>query len=569
LAGNPNTGKSVIFNYLTRLYVDVSNYPGTTVDLLSGRMGPHLVVDTPGVYGLSSFNDEERVARDMVAQADRVVNVVDAGHLERDLFLTLQLADAGVPFVVALNLMDEAEARGVHIDTQALAAALGVPVLPTVAVTGKGLDALKAQLTHAQPGSHEVKDLAASLSAEEGPERESAYARRRERANALAAQVIVRRPRPESAGERLGRLLLEPVIGLPVLFILLAAIYQLIGVVVAQWVVGFTEDTVMLGYYEPTVRALLGPLFGPGNPVGQLLLGEFGILTMTVTYLFGLLLPLVVAIYLAIAFLEDSGYMPRLAVLLDRLFVAMGLNGRAVIPVILGLGCGAMASMSTRVLGTVRERRIALFLLALAVPCSAQLGVVTAMMAGLGARYLVGYVLIVGAVFLVAGTLLNRILPGESSFLLIDLPHLRWPAPGNVLRKTFSRSAGFLKDAAPLFIFGALLVGVMQLTGALTLIETWTAPVTRDWLGLPVEASRAFIMGFIRRDFGAAGLFGLALPPDQILVAVVTITLFVPCIASILVVGRERGWREAAIIWLAVFGIAFLVGGVVHRLPFP
>ena len=581
LAGNPNTGKSLVFNYLTRLYADVSNYPGTTVDLLSGRMGAHVVVDTPGVYGLSAFNDEERVARDMVARADMVVNVVDAGHLERDLFLTLQLADAGVPFVVVLNLMDEAEARGISIDTDALAEVLGVPVVPTVAVTGKGLNALKSQLTHARPGhldgatpdparlSAEAKDLVASIGAEEGSERESAYARRRERANALAARVMTRRPRREGTGERLGRLLLEPMVGLPVLVVLLAAIYQLIGVVVAQWVVGFTEDTIMLGYYEPAVRSLLGPLFGPGNPVGQLLLGEFGILTMTVTYLLGLLLPLVAAIYLAIALLEDSGYLPRLAVLLDRAFVSLGLNGRAVIPVILGLGCGAMASMSTRVLGTVRERRIALFLLALAVPCSAQLGVVTAMMAGLGARYLAAYVLIVGAVFLSAGALLNRLLPGESSFLLIDLPHLRWPAVGNVLRKTFSRSAGFLKDAVPLFIFGALLVGVMQLTGALTIIETWTAPVASGWLGLPAEASRAFIMGFIRRDFGVAGLFGLPLSPHQILVAVVTITLFVPCIASILVVGRERGWREAAIIWLAVFCIAFLVGGVVHRLPFP
>ena len=581
LVGNPNTGKSLIFNYLTRLYADVSNYPGTTVDLLSGRMGAHLVVDTPGVYGLSAFNDEERVARDIVAAADLVVNVVDAGHLERDLFLTLQLADAGVPFVVALNLMDEAEARGISIDAPALAEVLGVPVVPTVAVTGKGLNTLKSQLPYAWPARLdsatpdmtrppvEAKHSAASLGAEEGSGRESTYARRRERANALAARVMARRPRREGMSERLGRLLLEPVIGIPILLAVLAVIYQLMGVVVAQWVVGFTEDTIMLGYYEPAIRALLGPLFRPGNPVGELLLGEFGVLTMTVTYLFGLLLPLVVAFYLTIAFLEDSGYLPRLAVLLDRVFVAIGLNGRAVIPVILGLGCTTMAALATRVLGTARERRIALFLLALAVPCSAQLGVVTVMMAGLGAHYVLWYVLVVGAVFLGAGALLSRILPGESSFLLIDVPHLRWPTPGNILRKTFSRSTGFLKDATPLFVYGALLVGVMQLTGMLTVLENWAAPVTRDWLGLPAEASRAFIMGFIRRDFGAAGLFGLSLSPHQALVAVVTITLFVPCIASVFVVGRERGWKEAAAIWLAAFCIAFLVGGVVHRFPWP
>ncbi len=581
LAGNPNTGKSLIFNYLTRLYADVSNYPGTTVDLTSGQMGADLVVDTPGVYGLSALTDEERVARDMVARADLVVNVVDAGHLERDLFLTLQLADAGVPFVVALNLMDEAEARGIGIDAPALAEMLGVPVVPTVALSGKGLDTLKLQLSRVQSPRDEddppvmtgttdrTGRRAAAFEAEEGAGRESAYAGRRERANALAARVMVRRPRREGIGERLGRLLLEPALGFPVLGVLLLAIYQWLGVVVAQGVVGFTEDTIMLGYYEPAVRGLLGPLFSPGNPVGELLLGEFGVLTMTVTYLFGLLLPLVGAFYLTMAFLEDSGYLPRLAVLLDRVFVALGLNGRAVIPVILGLGCVAMGSLATRVLGTVRERRIALFLLALAVPCSAQLGVVTVMMAGLGPRYVLWYVLVIGVMFLGAGALLNRLLPGESSFLLIDLPHLRWPAPGNVLRKTLSRSAGFLKDAGPLFVYGALLVGVMQLTGALAVLERWTAPVTQGWLGLPAEASRAFIMGFIRRDFGVAGLFGLSLSPHQALVAVVTITLFVPCLASVLVIGRERGWWEAAAIWLAVFMSAFLVGGVVHRFPWP
>ncbi|MDQ7794261.1 MAG: ferrous iron transporter B [bacterium] len=578
LVGNPNTGKSLVFNYLTRLYVDVSNYPGTTVDLLSGRMGSHQVVDTPGVYGLSAFNDEERVTRDVVGEADVVVNVVDAGHLERDLFLTLQLADLGIPMVVALNLMDEAESRGIVVDVRALSELLGVPVVPTVAVAGRGLDRLKFQLDRACPG-HPDPALAsmaegpsgrqALLDLEEGPGREEIYLRRRARVDRLVGQVVARNPRRERPGQSLGRMLLRPAVGFPVLLGVLVLLYLLVGVVVAQEVVAFTEETIMRGYYEPAVRRMLGPFFPPDSAVGEVFLGEFGVLTMTVTYLLGLLLPLVVAFYLAMAIMEDSGYLPRLAVLLDRLFVGLGLNGRAVIPIILGFGCVTMASLATRVLGTTRERRIALFLLALAVPCSAQLGVVAAMLAGLGARYVAMYGLIVLIVFVAAGTVLNCLLPGQSSFLLIDLPPLRWPVATNVLQKTLSRAAGFIRDALPLFVYGSLGIGLLRLTGALDRLQDWAQPLTVSWLGLPPGAAQAFIMGFVRRDFGAAGLMGLGLAPHQAVVAMVTITLFVPCIASVLVIGKERGWPEGLALWLATFTTAFVVGGLVNRLPFP
>ncbi len=592
LVGNPNTGKSVIFNYLTGLYAEVSNYPGTTVDVATGRMGPHLLVDTPGVYGISAFTDEERVTRDIVREADMVINVVDAGRLDRDLFLTLQLVDMGVPLVVVLNLIDEAAARGLIVDAEALAGLLGVPVIPTVAVTGEGLEEITRRLGDARAGCPNpelvprIEELCrrgmsrreALLALEEdadvgprggncGPGREQVYRLRRQRASSTAELVTARRPRREATGAVLGRLLMQPAVGLPFLAGVVALLYLLVGVVVAQHVVEFTEEVVMRGYYEPAVRRLLGGLFPPDSAAAQVFLGEFGVLTMTPTYLLGLLLPLVVAFYLVMAIMEDTGYLPRLAVLLDRFFVGLGLNGRAVIPVVLGFGCVTMASLATRVLATTRERRIALFLLALTIPCSAQLAVIAGLLVPLGPRYMLTYVLTVLVVFVLAGTLLDRLLPGNSSALLIDLPPLRWPLPRNVLRKTLVRAGGFLAEATPLFIYGSLAVGLLHLSGALEALQAAAAPVVSGWLHLPSEAARAFIMGFVRRDFGAAGLYALDLTPRQALGAMVTITLFVPCLASVMVIGKERGWLEGAAMWLATFFIALVVGGIAVRLP--
>ncbi len=592
LAGNPNVGKSVFFNALTGLYVDVSNYPGTTLEISYGRYGKDVVIDTPGVYGISSFNDEERIARDVILAADVVINVVDAVHLERDLFLTQQIIDTGVPVVMALNMVDEAARQGMEIDIKLLSELLGIPVIPTIAVQKEGLEELKKAIDRASVGNilpdlqkrltemaNRVASQGEALLILEGdpvvagrhglkpaPHREEIYLARRERVNFIVSKVIREISQGATFATKLGRWMLRPVTGIPILAVTLYLMYEIIGVFIAGDVVGFTEETLMQGYYEPAIRGLITKFIAEESIPGQILIGEFGLLTMTVTYVLGLLLPLVVGFYLILSTLEDSGYLPRIAALVDRVLTTVGLNGRAVIPMILGFGCVTLATIVTRLLGSERERRIAIFLLALAIPCSAQLGVIAGMLAGLGAPYIALYVLVIFSVLVVVGTLLNYVLPGKSSDLLIDLPPLRLPRINNVLKKTGTKSLQFLQEATPIFVLGALLISTLQVTGILEILQNLLAPLTVGWLNLPKESATAFIMGIVRRDFGAAGLTELSLDPMQTLVALITITLFVPCIAAMLVLFKERGKEEAPLIWIGSWIVAFLVGGIVAQL---
>ncbi|HEX9092600.1 MAG TPA: ferrous iron transporter B, partial [Coriobacteriia bacterium] len=412
LVGNPNVGKSAVFNALTGAYVDVSNFPGTTVEVIHGRLGDDDVVDTPGIYGVSSFSEEETVARDVVLFADRIVDVVDAVHLERDLFLTLQLVDMGLPMVVALNMTDEARRDGVAVDRDLLSDLLGVPVVETVAVSGLGIEALKAALPKARPGHADpelleqlletaarVGSRAEALLVLEGDEvvasrhgvaagtmRDAIYTRRRARVDDLAGHVVREERTGVRFSARLSRWMLHPATGLPMLAALLVGMYALLGQVVAGGVVGLAEGF-MKSAWEPLVRGLVERFAASGTGVHTFLAGEFGVLTMTPTYLIGVILPLVTAFYLLLSLLEDSGYLPRIAALADRALTSMGLNGRAVIPLILGLGCVTMGTLTTRILGNKRERFIATALMAIAVPCSAQIAVIAALMTRVAPQY--------------------------------------------------------------------------------------------------------------------------------------------------------------------------------------
>jgi ferrous iron transport protein B len=301
------------------------------------------------------------------------------------------------------------------------------------------------------------------------------------------------------------------------------------------------------------------------NPLAKLFFGEFGVITMTITYLLFLLFPLVIGFYLVMAFLEDSGYLPRLATMLDRTFNKIGLNGRAVIPIMLGFGCITMANITTRLLGTEREKSIVTAILQFVIPCSAQLAVIAVLLSGAGIKPMIIFITVIGSVLILLSTILNKLLPGESSPLLLDLPIMRFPRMNNVFKKTFFRSWGFMKEAGFWFFVGAFGVGILELTGLLKVWQDFLNPLTVHWLKLPKEASTAFVMGMVRRDFGAAGLFDLHLSSMQITVAIITITLFVPCIASFVVMLKERGIKEGMIIWLGTWVTAFFIGGLVAQ----
>lgn len=551
LAGNPNVGKSAIFTGLSGAYAEVSNFPGTTIELTSGLWEDRRLIDGPGIYGLGDYSEEERVATAAIEEAGTVVNVVDAAHLDRDLFLTLQLAESGAPMVVALNCIDEARKAGVAPDAVELERALGVPVVPTVAITGEGLPRLAAALAQARPGTVSVS--------------EGGDAARRRLADELYARVVPHTRRRQRMADWLARVSVTFHWGLPMMAVALAGIYLLVGVVVAQNLVGFTEGRLGNEMWEPFARSFID-LLGIGGALREILVGEFGLFTMTVTYVVFLLAPLVVSFYFALALLEDSGFLPRIAALVDRGLSAIGLNGRAIIPIILGFGCVTMGTITTRLLATKRERTIATALLNLAIPCSAQLAVIAALLAGIGGAYVFAYAAIIFAILVAVGTILDRTLPGQPTPLLLELPPLRWPRPGAVLRKTTTKGYWFMKEATPWFAAGALLVAILQVTGGLSLWQRLLRPIVVDWLHLPAEAARTIVMGLVRRDFGAAGLYDMGLTPTQALVALVVITLFVPCVASIMVMAKEHGTRLALRIWIGTWIVAFTVGGVLTRL---
>lgn len=576
LAGNPNVGKSVVFNALTGLYTNVSNFPGTTVDIPSGKMPENrLLKDTPGVYGISRFSEEESVAENAILAADKVVNVVSAVTLERDLFLTQQILDYQKPTIVILNQMDEARGQGVHIDVGQLEKRLGVPVVPAVAVTGEGLDRITPLLAQSHSGNPmpDVPPPEALKQLEDDPAtRLQIYGHRRAHVNALVSEVVSRDAQQSgkrSWSSRAGALFLNPLVGVLSGLVAMMVLYQVVGVWIAGDLVGLTEGKIMLEWVVPTIQHWVGLVLPQSSPLYTVLAGEFGVLTMSIQYIFGVLFPLILGFYVYISLLEDCGYLPRIAVLCDGMLSKIGLNGRAVIPIILGFGCVTMATVSTRVLTTQRERTIAATILAITIPCSAQIAVIVSLMAlagGFGAWLI--FLGLLTTILILLGTLLNKLLPGKSTGLLLDLPPMRLPLVKNVLKKTWVRTVVFLKEAAPLFVLGSLLVSVAQVTGFLTWAEHVLAPVTVKWLHLPAESARIFIMGMVRRDFGAAGLYFLAetMSAIQILTALITIALFVPCIASFTVIWKERGVGEASILLAGSWLLAFAVGGVTVRL---
>jgi len=627
IVGSPNVGKSALFNRLTGRYVTVSNYPGTTVEVSRGRsrlLGDEFeVLDTPGMYSLLPITEEERVARALLIEETprAVVHVVDAKNLDRMLGLTLQLAEAGLPLVLALNMADEARDLGIRIDVKRLEEAIGVPVVRTVATRGDGLAELIEQIRRVRPVASKaevdygptieeaiaavqrVVKPAPGLSARtravlllEGDGEQRARLRRtggdgaveqvsrivsttgarldhaihyhaasavKLQVDCLLAEAVTFPPeRRTGVAEWLSRFSMHPATGLPLLAVVVyVGLYKFVGAFGAGTLVDWLEGTVFEGYVNPWVNGVLDALV-PWQVVRDLFGGEYGMMTLGVRYAVAIVLPIVGTFFVAFSILEDSGYLPRLAMLIDRVFKKIGLNGRAVIPMALGFGCDTMATMVTRTLETRRERTIAILLLALAIPCSAQMGVILGLLAG-HPWALAVWAGVVTGVFLVVGSVAARVMPGERPRFYMELPPLRFPRPVNVLVKTYTRMVWYFKEVLPLFLLASVFIWIGNVTG----LFEWVVGVVRfpvRALGLPDEAAVAFLFGFFRRDYGAAGLYDLygdgLLTGNQLAVAAVTLTLFLPCIAQLLVMKKEQGWKAALATSAFVLAVAFVVG---------
>jgi ferrous iron transport protein B len=583
------------------------------------------VVDTPGMYTLFPITEEERVARRMLMeeQHDVILHVVDAKNLQRMLPFTLQLIEAGIPVILVLNIMDEARKSGLTIDTETLEKQLGIPVIPTVSIFGEGVRRLKEtiashrlfqrklnvdygiwieravrEITPLMPESsfsqramallalQEDKDVLNLISTSGSNKAQETFSvlnnlkkrlrhpvgyyltlgRQRRTERILSGLISEGDASGGNSMEVLERLLLNPWTGIPILLIILYfGFYKFVGGFGAGTVVDFLEGHLFEEYFVPTVNSWTERLI-PWPLVRDLVAMEYGVLTLGIRYAVAIVMPIVGAFFLVFSVVEDSGYLPRLSLLIDRLFKRIGLSGRAVIPMTLGFGCGTMATMVTRTLESVRERVIATVLLALAIPCSAQLGVIF----GLAAEspgVIVTWIVTVGLMFGLVGYLLARLLPGETPDFFMEIPPLRLPRLANVWIKTSSRMRWYFMEILPLFLLASVIIWIGNITGLFEGALTVLGYPSR-WIGLPEETAQAFLFGFFRRDYGVAGLYDIqltgALTGNQLAVATITLTLFLPCIAQFLVMVKERGWKIAVTVACFVFPFAFVVGGAVN-----
>lgn len=538
LMGNPNVGKSVVFSRLTGSNVVSSNYPGTTVDFTKGKMmldGERCeVIDVPGTYSLSPGTKAEEVAAEMLADGDIVINVLDSTNLERNLFLTFELLERDVRMVVALNLWDEAKIKGIDIDFNKLQEILKVPVVPIVALTGEGIKEIVSQLKNASTRGLEEKTE---------DERWAEIGR-------ISRQVETIEHKHPSLKERIAEATIKPVSGLPIALVVLFVTFQLIRYV-GEGLITYGTEPFFESVYKPII-VRLSHFLTAGSAVhdvviGQLIDGEvqylesMGVLTTGVFVPLGVVLPYIVAFYSALALLEDSGYLPRLATLVDNIFHRLGMHGQGVIPLLLGVGCNVPGVLATRTLETRRERLISATLVSISVPCMAQ----TAMIFGVLAPYGIGYVYLIfgvlAAVYLTVGLILNRFVGGESPEIFLEIPPYRRPSLTTVYKKTLMRVRWFVKDAVPWLVLGVLLVNLLYVLGVLQWLGTFLGPVVSGVFGLPEGSVSALLIGFLRKDLAIGMLLGLNMSPFQLVIAATILTIYFPCAATFATLFRELG----------------------------
>jgi ferrous iron transport protein B len=561
LVGNPNVGKSVLFSRLTGTHIIASNYPGTTVGFTKGylKLGEEQaeLIDVPGNYTLEPSSKAEEVAVEMLKDGDVVINVVNATNLERNLNLTLQLLERETPVIVALNMWDDTRHRGINIDVARLEELLGVPVVPTVAVTGQGIRELIRRLPEAKV-----------------PENAHTYSNSDERwlrVGNIVSQVQSLSHRHHTWYEHLEDASNHPAGGVLIAVLVLFATFWFIRFV-GEGIIGHVAEPLFEWLWTPLLMKL-SLVLGPGSfwhsvLIGNLIGGKidyfqsFGLLSTGLYIPLAAVLPYIVSFYLALGILEDVGYLPRLAVLMDTIMHRLGLHGYAIIPTILGFGCNVPAVMATRILESRKQRFIAATLISIGVPCAALQAMIIGLVGQRGAVYVA---MVYGSLFLswlVIGLILNRSVKGFNPELLVEIPPYRLPPWRVVGQKLWLRVSGFIREALPIVLGTVLVVNIRYIFGLFDAIVDIAAPVLTGLWGLPKETIVALVIGFLRKDVAMGMLAPLALSAKQLVISSTVLAMFFPCVATFVILARELGVRDLLKAVGIMIAAALIVGGL-------
>ncbi|MDD4203056.1 MAG: ferrous iron transporter B [Candidatus Omnitrophica bacterium] len=562
LMGNPNVGKSAVFSRISGVKVNISNYPGSTVEFLEGKVkvdnNDVPIIDVPGTYSLKPTSTAEEVAVNMINNESIIVNVIDSTNLERNLFLTLQILELGLPTIIVLNIWDETKHKGITIDIPKLEKILGVPVVATCGISGEGIKELVEKVPFARTSARIKKMNEHKIWEEIGR---------------IINDVQELTHRHHTLLERIEDLSIQPVSGLFIAAIVLYVSFMIIRTI-GEGAINFVFDPLFEKVWMPVVLKI-NSLFADGSFLQHFFIGNiidgkidlgmsFGILTTGIYIPIAAVLPYILSFYLVLGILEDLGYLPRLAVLMDNLMHKLGLHGYAIIPFILGLGCNVPGAMAIRGLEGKREKFIAATLMATAVPCMAQIAMIIGLLGERGGQYLA---IVFGTLFIVLiikGVLMNKFIKGESPEILLEIPPYRIPAFGAVIKKLWVRVSSFLKEAVPFVLIGVAIVNVLYAVGIIDFFSKIFAPVLTYVFGLPKEAISALLVGFLRKDVAVGMLAPLGLSTKQLIIGSTVLALYFPCIATFSVLIKEIGIKDMAKAACLMLITTLIVGGIMN-----
>jgi ferrous iron transport protein B len=567
LIGNPNVGKSVIFNRLSGLNVISSNYVGTTINFLKTFVSlaedkKFELIDVPGTYTLKPTNEAEAVAVKILKEGDVIVNVIDATNLERNLFLTMQLISFKKPLVVILNMWDETKHKGIEIDVKKLSDTLGVPVIPVCALSGEGIKEFSLAIKDASVSSYINKSF---------KKLDNLFVW--DKIGKIISDTQKLYHHHHTVWQRISDFSIHPILGLFFAFFVLYVSFITIRFI-GEGLIGY--------FFNPFFQNVLTPFFmklssllGSGGFLHQVLIGRlvdgqidyfqsFGVLTSGFYVPIVAVLPYVISFYFVLSILEDSGYLPRLAVLIDNVFHKLGLHGYAIIPTLLGFGCNVPGILATRILEDKRQRFVVSVLISIAVPCVALQAMILNVLGKYGFKYVISVYVVLFIVWIIIGFILNKFKKGNTPELFIEIPPYRLPSFKVLFKKLYFRVKNFLLEALPIVLGGILLVNLLYSLNIFQYIANFTAPVITRLMGLPKNAVIAIIMGFLRKDIAMGMLLTNPMTLKQLFISIIILSMTFPCIATFAVLWKELGWKKTVYSVLIMLLTAIFVGSIIN-----